>query len=161
MDLVFGLLVYVVTAWGFDRAFGLVDLLVVMFFAFGPDLDLAPYFLFRRRFGWSSHWFIHFPLLYFPIGGALVWVVTGECYYLVAFATATSLHFLHDSKAIEGVQWFWPISPAAYRLVGFRRVSEEERRCYYFKLAEGAHSRSIWDEVTIRTFRRAEWMRRR
>lgn len=77
MDFLSGILVYVITMMVFDRALSLIEFFMVVFFAHGPDLDFVPFVLFRKRFCLTSHWFIHFPLLYLPLGSVLVGLVIG------------------------------------------------------------------------------------
>lgn len=164
MDIVFGLVIYVAMTWAFGQGFHLIGLAVVMFFAIAPDLDFIPFVLLRRRYKLVSHWIIHFPLLYIPIGTTLVWfVVGGEWFYMASFILGSLAHFLHDSRAVQGVQWLWPISKAGWALEGVRmiRVESNERKLIYDRLRKGAQKRSILDEIRLRIGKnRPKWLDR-
>ena len=164
MDIMFGLGIYVLLALVFGRTFSLADLMLTVFFAVAPDIDFVPFALLRRRLKLVSHWIIHFPLLYIPIGSVLVWIATGEWFYVTAFVLASIAHFRHDATSIPGIQWLWPISSQAYAVNGLRivRVDPDERQRFYDRLREGASKRSILDEVRMRVGKwRPEWFRRR
>lgn len=164
MDILFGCSVYLASVWLFDRSFSGVDAGVVVFFALAPDLDFVPFLLLRRRLKFVSHWFIHFPLLYIPIGTMLVWLVSGgEWFYVVSFVLASLVHFLHDSKAVQGIQWLWPISEKGWAIESFKlvRVEPEERQRVYERLRAGAAKRSVLDEIRLRVGKhRPKWLDR-
>ena len=162
MDLMFGLVAYAVLAWGFGRTYSPADLVVVLCFAIGPDLDWLPFLLFKRRFKLISHWLIHFPLLYIPIGATLTWITGGEWFYVTAFVLTSVMHFLHDAASVPGIQWLWPFSRTAHAVHKFHmvRVGDEDRCHFYEQLREGASSRSFWGEVKLRLGKgRPEWFR--
>jgi len=162
VDFLSGLVLYAVTTWLFGRGLNLFSFSIVVFFAVAPDLDTIPFLLLRRRLGLVSHWIIHFPLLYIPIGVTLVWFITRDWFYAINFMVASFAHFLHDSASAPGIQWFWPISKTACAFEGFKfvRVTPEERRRFYDRLREGAIERSMLQEVLIRIGRwRPKWFK--
>lgn len=164
MDILFGCLVYLASTWVFNRSFSAIDASVVVFFALAPDLDFVPFLLLRRRLKLVSHWFIHFPLLYIPIGAIWVWLASrGEWFFVVSFILASLAHFLHDSKAVQGVQWLWPISRAGWAIegLGLVRVELEERKLVYDWLRQQASERNILDEIRLRVGKhRPKWLDR-
>lgn len=163
MDFVSGVLVYFLSKLLFQHPFSLSELAIGICFAFGPDLDLIPFFLLRRRMKLVSHWIIHFPLPYILIGGLVVWGITREWFFLLNFVFASLAHFIHDTVSVPGIQWFWPLSRQAYALGrgGVVKVGKEERDRFYAKLSDGAQQRSFLDEIKIRVGRwRPTWMRR-
>ncbi len=164
MDILFGCLVYLASSLLFNRSPSAVDAGVVVFFALAPDLDLIPFLLLRRRLKLVSHWFIHFPLIYIPIGAMLVWLASREeWFYVVSFILASLAHFLHDSKAVQGVQWLWPVSQAGWAISehGLVRVEPIERKLVYDRLRQGALERNILDEIRLRVGKhRPKWLDR-
>ncbi len=163
MDLVSGVLVYFLTKLLFQHSFSLPELAISICFAFGPDLDLVPFFLLRRRMKLVSHWIIHFPLPYILFGGLVVWGITREWFFLLNFVFASLAHFIHDTASVPGIRWLWPLSRQAYAVgcSGVVLVSEDERRRFYDKMGDGAQQRSFLDEIKIRVGRwRPTWMRR-
>ena len=164
MDLLFGSGIYIVLALVFGREPSPTEFGWVMFFAIAPDLDWLPYLLLKKRKGLYSHWIIHFPLLYIPIGVALVWWASGEWFYMAAFVAASLAHFLHDAASTPGIQWFWPFSMIAHAIHDFRIVPvyPDERRMFYEKLREGAAERGFLEEIRMRLGKgRPEWFKRR
>ena len=163
MDLLFGSGIYIVLALAFGREPNPTEFGWVMFFAVAPDLDWLPFMFLKRRFKLVSHWLIHFPLLYIPIGTGLVWWVSSDWFYVAAFVAASLAHFLHDAHSEPGIQWLWPFSKTAHAFHGFRMVPvyPDERRLFYEKLRKDAASRNIFQEIWIRTLGRPEWFKRR
>ena len=164
MDIVSGLVLYTVTALVFGEAFNLVDLVLVVFFAVAPDIDFVPFALLRKRLKLASHWIIHFPSLYIPIGAVLTWAVVHEWFYVASFVLASFAHFVHDAMGVQGIQWFWPFSKTAHAVEGFKfvRVDPEERRRFYDHLRVGASGRDILDEIRMRIGKgRPGWFSRR
>lgn len=84
-------------------------------FALLPDADfLVHRALFRRdaMFDYRHRELLHRPLLYVPLGAALVWWLSGSAPLAGLFAIASLWHFLHDSTGVGyGVQWLWPFAP--------------------------------------------------
>lgn len=164
IDISVGVACYALTALVFGRGFYPLDLGLGVFFALAPDFDFVPFALLRKRLGLVSHWLIHFPLVYVPVGGILVVAAGGRGFHITLFVLASIGHFIHDSASVPGIQWFWPVSKTAYALKGFRfvRVDPEERRRFYERVAEGAPQRSIFDEIKMRVGKgRPKWFSRR
>lgn len=74
-------------------------------FALLPDLDYIPFFIWRKRCGWTSHWLIHYPILWIAIA-ALVW--SASSYWAVLFGAGTLAHLLHDGRDAQGLKFLWP-----------------------------------------------------
>jgi membrane-bound metal-dependent hydrolase YbcI (DUF457 family) len=79
-----------------------------------PDLDFLV--AFKKNLGAKSHEHrdvLHYPLLFVPIGTALMFLVDYRLSILFAFASF--LHFLHDSIGVGwGIQWLYPFSRNHY-----------------------------------------------
>lgn len=86
---------------------------VSILFALLPDID----FVFKKYNGKYAHKhrdFLHLPLLYLPIGTAVVCILFGKIWGTV-FLLSSFLHFLHDSIGIGwGVKWLFPFSKNNY-----------------------------------------------
>jgi len=84
-------------------------------FAFLPDIDYLAH-LSRGGTSRNAHRhreLLHYPLLYIP-AGAMIASVFGAPWVLL-FAIASFLHFLHDSIGIGwGVQWLYPFRKDHY-----------------------------------------------
>lgn len=85
---------------------------VGILFALGPDLDYL-YHILRHGHGKSDFEhrnLLHLPLLYLPVGTAIIFLVAGPM-YATLFLIPSLLHFFHDSMGIGwGVRWLFPLS---------------------------------------------------
>jgi len=84
-------------------------------FALLPDVDFVFHFASGGDFK-NAHKhrdFLHYPLLYVPLGMALA-VFLGPAYALL-FGICSAAHFLHDSIGMGwGIQWLYPFSRNHY-----------------------------------------------
>lgn len=90
-------------------------------FALLPDLDfLVLYFWKHDTAMYRGHTMdhrdlFHHPLLYIPVGTAVVFFTLGDISALL-FAIASFAHFLHDSIGVGwGVRWLSPFSKRNYK----------------------------------------------
>ncbi|MBP9752091.1 MAG: metal-dependent hydrolase [Candidatus Moranbacteria bacterium] len=86
-------------------------------FALLPDADLMIRILQRksiRHNAYEHRSILHLPLLYIPIGAAVLFLIFGQTWALL-FAFASFFHFAHDSFGIgRGVEWLYPFSKNGY-----------------------------------------------
>ena len=121
LDIAFGILV----ALGVHQLLGveLTPLLLLMsvFFALSPDIDVPLFFLWRKiqrrlrlKGTITSHRnILHNPLIFVPVG----WICISlfSLTYASMFAVLALLHFLHDSIGIGfGVAWLYPFSKTRF-----------------------------------------------
>ena len=91
-------------------------LLLAGFGNYLPDLDMVPYLLLRKRFGWRCHWDVggHYPLIVLPLVGILTFLVArttnidNPIFATILVLACTFTHFVHDSTALPGFPWLSP-----------------------------------------------------
>lgn len=86
-----------------------------------PDLDFIVVFFKKRKFIIDNeidhHEFIsHMPLLYLAIFLAWIALFPGTWLVAVTFILGTWSHFVLDTIASDGAQWFYPFSKKKFRL---------------------------------------------
>lgn len=136
------------------------------FFPFSPDFDLLPFFLgnklvfplLGKKFRFSSHHFIHFPLPFLFIGTLSVfwW---GSLYLAVLFFFGALAHFVHDTceppEKKSGIQWrrflWWGSRDLYFFYRGkINRLPYQEWKEHLDEKRKGAEKRSAVDEVGSR-----------
>lgn len=148
IDVPLGVVIYVIVSWFFGEAFNHWVLVLTIFFAFFPDLDLIPFLLFRKRLRLVSHHIIHFPTVLVSMGSVSLLILTGNAYLVVLFGLCVAAHFVHDSFTSQaGIRWFWPFSKRAYVLRDYRFVRVQNRERFYEHLRTTIDKRSMIDEV--------------
>ena len=96
-----------------------------------PDSDFVFYFFKRRKDkdkknDHDHRDFIHYPLIYLPIGSLIFYLLGGEKWAMLFFL-CSFLHFLHDSIALGwGIKWLYPFSKNNFAF--FYLYSRKERR---------------------------------
>jgi len=85
-------------------------------FALLPDIDfliLSSKNAYQRRDSLT-----HYPLLYFPLGGIILWLGLGKIIALL-FILASFLHFLHDGIGTSwGLKWLYPFDERWHKFLG-------------------------------------------
>lgn len=116
LDIGFGILSAIIVANVFSIKLTLLLIGFGIIFALLPDADFI-YVLMRSGYDHraiSRHReFLHYPLIYLPLGGLLLFFFKIE--WSVLFLLTSLAHFLHDSIGIGwGIPWFWPFATHTY-----------------------------------------------
>lgn len=157
IDLGGGGVIYVLASLAFGEKFNWLNLLFLMvFFAFpGPDLDLIPFFILRKKLKLTTHHFFHFPLIFLPLGfvAGFWW---GGLYGATLSFIGMTFHFVHDTfepaEKKSGIQWLRPFSK---NLFFFDKgkihiLPYQEWKQHLEELKKGVEKRSKWDEIMVR-----------
>lgn len=114
-DIGTGIFLPIALAAGFDLPLSWQFVSAGVFFSLLPDLDFA-WHLVRggnHKNAYDHRDLLHFPLLYIPIGSALISLFSPIL--AILFAAASLLHFIHDSVGLGwGVEWLFPFSRNHY-----------------------------------------------
>lgn len=89
-----------------------------LLFSILPDLDFVIYKIFGiyQDKGYKHRDLFHYPLLYLPIGFAILFVFSKIL--AIIFLIISTLHFLHDSIAYgRGVKWLFPFSKNSFAFI--------------------------------------------
>ncbi len=145
LDFGLGILAAIISCiiFSVDLTIGLLIFSVLV--AVLPDVDFL-YFYPKREDTKYDHIhrnFIHYPLLYLPLGVLITFIFFGSV-WAVAFFLSSLFHFIHDSIGIGwGIKWLYPFSKKNYaffylysrrRKKGLRKLifsfdDEEQKRC--------------------------------
>ena len=149
IDVPLGVVIYVIVSWFFGEAFNHWILVLTIFFAFFPDLDLIPFLLLRKRLRLVSHHITHLPTVLVSVGSVSLLILTENTYLPALFGLCVTAHFVHDSFTSQtGIKWFWPFSKRAYVLRDYRFVRVQNRELFYESLRTTISERSFVDEIT-------------
>jgi len=116
LDFGIGILVSVFSSYFFKIEISIWLILFSIACAVLPDADFLYFFPKRNdtKYDHKHRDFIHYPLLYLPLGTMLLGIVMGKI-WAVVFLLASFFHFLHDSIGIGwGVKWLFPFSKNSY-----------------------------------------------
>ncbi len=119
LDIGVGILAALFVGHQFEATITPIFLCVSIIFALLPDIDMVTYPLEHdvNHKGYKHRDLAHYPLIFVPLGTALVHMAWGEI-YATLFAIATLCHFIHDSIGIgRGVKWLFPFSKNAYSFI--------------------------------------------
>jgi len=115
LDLGAGLLLGLLAEFLFDRPVGLMLPFAGALLTLIPDIDFLVHLARMRTSKHAEHHreILHIPFLYIPTG-LVACIPLGEP-WLFLFASASIVHFLHDSIGIGwGVPWLYPFTDDAY-----------------------------------------------
>jgi hypothetical protein len=112
LDIGVGILMAILVSAVFHIKLTVLLIFLAILFALGPDLDFI-YLYFKKhdaRDDYKHRDIIHFPLLYLPVGTALIFLLFGKI-WATLFFMSSFLHFIHDSIAVGwGIKWLFPFS---------------------------------------------------
>ncbi|MEK9209491.1 MAG: metal-dependent hydrolase [Patescibacteria group bacterium] len=147
VDVSSGMLVYVIVSMLFGKTFNICILLVVMIFSDIPDVDYIPFFLWRKKYGWTSHWFVHYPLLWLGIAALIsIW----SNYWAFLLGACAMVHFGHDVRSEQGIAIFWPFSKSHYCWKIWFRNSERDYQRIHSERRKRVQERNAADEIEER-----------
>lgn len=121
LDIAFGILISILAHELFDAELTPTFVLMGIFFAISPDIDVPLFFIWKRiqkrwhlgRSITSHRNILHNPLIFIPVGWICISLFSIP--YASAFAILAFLHFLHDSIGIGfGVAWLYPFSKTRF-----------------------------------------------
>lgn len=131
-DIGAGIIVAFLVATGFNIPYEPVFLASGVFFAIVMDVDFIA-FMFNTdtgRFAHKHRDILHYPLIYIPLGSALVYFILGPI-YTILFIAASLIHFIHDSIGIGwGVQWLFPFTSKHYMFLYMYTPPGKEKMKY-------------------------------
>lgn len=103
-------------------------------FALLPDLDWLLYYPQRKdpKYDHEHRNLIHYPLIFLPVGGIILWLVGGT-FWGVLFLIPALAHFVHDSiGAGWGVRWLFPFSKNNYSFFYIHPEDKNRKRNLVF-----------------------------
>lgn len=116
LDVGIGILVSIFISFMFDVDFTSWLVVFSILFALLPDFDFLYFYPKKEdtKYDHKHRDYIHYPLIYLPVGTFLIWLLFGAGWGLVFFLSSF-LHFVHDSIGIGwGVKWLFPFSKNNY-----------------------------------------------
>lgn len=123
-----------------------------------PDLDFPVYLLFRKKFGWFSHWDVaHHPIILIP-GAAFLALLTSEAlgvgspsFAAVLVGMCVTAHFVHDSMEPFGFPWLSPMSKNIHIsfMHGIPRVMDRDPFVRHQKLRNSHINESTTFEIVV------------
>ena len=129
LDIGLGLAAAIIAAYAGDMPLTNSLAWAGMFYALLPDLDALWYLLRKKNLAKGSYEHrdaLHFPLLYIPIGTAVMYAIYPE--HALLFALGGLFHFIHDSIGIGwGVEWLFPFSRKHFSFFYIYRPKRAER----------------------------------
>jgi hypothetical protein len=147
VDVSSGMIIYVVVSILFGISFNIWILLATIIFSDIPDIDYIPFFLWRKRYGWTSHWLVHYPLLW--IGIAALISIRSD-YWAFLLGACAMAHFGHDARSEQGMAILWPFSKTHYRWRIFFKNSEEDYQRIHSARRMEITEREVKDEIEWR-----------
>lgn len=114
LDFGLGILTSLFFGWLLDFKPDWFFILGGVLFSVLPDVDYI-YWLIRKSLdkNYKKYFhrnYIHYPLIYLPVGTLLFYFLGGEKWELLFFV-CSSLHFFHDSIGLGwGVRWLYPFN---------------------------------------------------
>lgn len=140
IDVSLGILSALVATSIFSVNLNLYILLIAIFLALIPDIDLLIYILrgYDMKFAYKHRDILHLPVVYLVI--SLFIYVINPLFSLIFFFS-TFFHFLHDSIGIGwGVSWLWPFSKKHFAFFYIYQSSKKphitKKLVYVFKQDE-------------------------
>lgn len=120
LDVSVGIISAALTSWFFGIPLSLTLVILGIFFALLPDIDVTWGLFIRNKRWWEKGMWGHREFTHYPIAhiimSVLVYIAAGGMWAFL-YIICVFAHLIHDSiQDGWGIKWLWPINKAPYEL---------------------------------------------